>query len=138
LGGTGRVLGLGVATLLFIFYIQPDASDLRPIVPSWINCSSAATPFTTICAIWRLSIVRENIPRAIFEAMKTNLENEAALVLAEIDKVTQSQCEAAAWGATGIGGPEHSHEALARSIAALAEWFLQLSGLRKRHETRQW
>ena len=80
----GACVALAVATMLFIFYIQPDASDLAPhrmmsspkraisstpsssaARSSWINCSSAATQSTTICGICGLSIVRESIPRVI-------------------------------------------------------------------------
>ncbi len=72
----GLCLALAVATLLFIFYIQPDASDLAP----------------RRSKLDQLMERRDTIySEGDFNAMKTSLENEAALILAQIDQVTESQ-----------------------------------------------
>jgi len=60
----GACLALAVATILFIFFIQPDASDLAPAsVESSINCWSGATPSMTICATCGLNTGPENTRR---------------------------------------------------------------------------
>jgi hypothetical protein len=73
----GACLALAVATALFIFYIQPDASDLAP----------HRTKLDQL--LERRDTIYDNLRD--LEAMKTALENEAALVLAEIDQVTDAQ-----------------------------------------------
>src|SRR5438094_3692535 len=87
----GACVALAIAVGLFIFYIQPDASDLAP---HRTRLDQLLERRDTIYDN------RRNLPfkyrsgkysEGDFKAMKTALENEAALVLAEIDQVTDAQ-----------------------------------------------
>lgn len=87
----GACVGLAVAVMLFIFYIQPDASDLAP----------HRTQLDQL--LERRDAIYENLRDLKFEyragkysegdyvGMKTSLENEAAVLLTEIEQVTESQ-----------------------------------------------
>jgi len=87
----GACLALAVATLLFIFYIQPDASDLAPRrsrLDQWLERRD--TLYDNLRDL-RFEFRSGKYSEGDFEAMKASLENEAALVLAEIDLITESQ-----------------------------------------------
>jgi hypothetical protein len=87
----GACVGLAVAVMLFIFYIQPDASDLAP----------HRTQLDQL--LERRDVIYENLrdlkfeyragkySEGDYEGMKTSLENEAAVLLTEIEQVTESQ-----------------------------------------------
>src|SRR5437762_935030 len=87
----GARLALAVAVLQFIFYIQPDASDLAP------HRTKLDQPLERRDTIYdnlrdlRFEYRSGKYSEGDFESMKTALENEAALVLAEIDQVTDAQ-----------------------------------------------
>ncbi len=87
----GACLALAVATLLFIFYIQPDASDLAPHRTKLDQLLERRDAIYDNLRDLRFEYRSGKYSEGDFEAMKTTLENEAALVLAEIDQVTQSQ-----------------------------------------------
>ncbi len=87
----GACLALAVATLLFIFYIQPDASDLAPHRTKLDQLLERRDAIYDNLRDLRFEYRSGKYSEGDFEAMKTALENEAALVLAEIDQVTQSQ-----------------------------------------------
>ena len=87
----GACLALAVATLLFIFYIQPDASDLAPHRTRLDQLLERRDTIYDNLRDLRFEYRSGKYSEGDFEAMKTALENEAALVLAEIDQVTDVQ-----------------------------------------------
>ncbi|HYL83206.1 MAG TPA: hypothetical protein VE263_03150 [Candidatus Angelobacter sp.] len=93
--GDGVILGacfaLALATLLFIFYIQPDASDLAPQRTKLDQLLERRDTIYDNLRDLRFEYRSGKYSEGDFEAMKAALEQEAALVLAEIDQVTESQ-----------------------------------------------
>ena len=87
----GACLALAVATMLFIFYIQPDPSDLAPHRSRLDQLLERRDTIYDNLRDLRFEYRSGKYSEGDFEAMKSSLENEAALVLAEIDQVTQSQ-----------------------------------------------
>ena len=87
----GACFALAVATMLFIFYIQPDASDLAPHRTKLDQLLERRDTVYDNLRDLRFEFRSGKYSEGDFEAMKTALENEAALVLAEIDQVTESQ-----------------------------------------------
>jgi hypothetical protein len=87
----GACFALAAATFLFIFFIQPDASDLAPHRSQLDQL------------LERRDVIYENLrdlkfenragkySEGDYESMKTALENEAAVVLTEIEAATESQ-----------------------------------------------
>ena len=93
--GEGAVLGacfaLAIATLLFIFYIQLDASDLAPHRSRLDQLMERRDTIYDNLRDLRFEFRSGKYSEGDFNAMKTALENEAAVVLTEIDRVTESQ-----------------------------------------------
>jgi hypothetical protein len=87
----GACLALALATMLFIFYIQPDASDLAPHRSKLDQLLERRDTIYDNLRDLRFEYRSGKYSEGDFEAMKNALENEAALVLAEIDQVTESQ-----------------------------------------------
>jgi hypothetical protein len=87
----GACLALAIATLLFIFYIQPDASDLAPRRSKLDQLMERRDTIYDNLRDLRFEFRSGKYSEGDFHAMKTSLENEAALVLTEIDQVTESQ-----------------------------------------------
>src|SRR6202171_1026664 len=87
----GACLALAVATLLFIFYIRPDPSDLAPHRSKLDQLLERRDTLYDNLRDLRFEFRSGKYAENDFEAMKTSLENEAALILAEIDEVTESQ-----------------------------------------------
>src|ERR1700675_5203102 len=87
----GACLALAVATMLFIFYIQPDASDLAPHRTKLDQLLERRDTIYDNLRDLRFEYRSGKYSEGDFEAMKTALENQAALVLAEIDQVTDAQ-----------------------------------------------
>jgi hypothetical protein len=87
----GACAALAVAVLLFIFYIQPDASDLAPHRTKLDQLLERRDAIYDNLRDLRFEYRSGKYSEGDFEAMKTALENEAALVLAEIDQVTDAQ-----------------------------------------------
>jgi hypothetical protein len=87
----GACLMLAVAIALFIFYIQPDASDLAPHRTKLDQLLERREAIYDNLRDLRFEYRSGKYSDGDFEAMKTALENEAAQVLAEIDQVTESQ-----------------------------------------------
>ena len=87
----GACLALAVAVLLFIFYIQPDASDLAPHRTKLDQLLERRDTIYDNLRDLRFEYRSGKYSEGDFEAMKTALENEAALVLTEIDQVTDAQ-----------------------------------------------
>ncbi len=87
----GACLALALATALFIFYIQPDASDLAPRRSKLDQLLERRDTLYDNLRDLRFEFRSGKYAENDYEAMKTSLENEAALTLAEIDQVTDSQ-----------------------------------------------
>lgn len=87
----GACLALAVATLLFIFYIRPDASDLAPRRSKLDQLLERRDTIYDNLRDLRFEYRSGKYSGGDFEAMKNSLEDEAALVLAEIDQVTEAQ-----------------------------------------------
>jgi hypothetical protein len=90
----GAVLGacfaLAAATFLFIFYIQPDASDLAPQRSKLDQLMERRDAIYDNLRDLRFEYRAGKYSESDYEAMKNATETEAALVLAEIDRVTDS------------------------------------------------
>jgi hypothetical protein len=87
----GACLALAMATVLFIFYIQPDASDLAPHRTKLDQLMEQRDAIYDNLRDLRFEFRSGKYSEGDFEAMKAGLENDAAMVLAEIDQVTESQ-----------------------------------------------
>lgn len=87
----GACFALAAATMIFIFYIQPDASDLAPHRTKLDQLMERRDSIYDNLRDLRFEFRSGKYAEGDFEAMKVALENEAALVLAEIDQVTESQ-----------------------------------------------
>jgi hypothetical protein len=87
----GACLALAVATLVFIFYIQPDASDLAPHRSKLDQLLERRDTIYDNLRDLRFEYRSGKYSETDYETMKSALETEAALVLAEIDQVTESQ-----------------------------------------------
>jgi hypothetical protein len=87
----GACFALATATLLFIFYIQPDASDLAPHRTKLDQLMERRDTIYDNLRDLRFEYRAGKYSEGDYEAMKVSLENEAALILAEIDRVTEAQ-----------------------------------------------
>jgi hypothetical protein len=87
----GACVALAFATGVFIFYIQPDASDLAPHRTKLDQLLERRDTIYDNLRDLRFEYRSGKYAESDFEAMKIALENEAALVLAEIEQVTESQ-----------------------------------------------
>jgi hypothetical protein len=87
----GACLGLAAATLLFIFYIHPDASDLAPRRTRLDQLLERRDTLYDNLRDLKFEYRAGKYAEGDFEAMKTSLENEAAMTLTEIEQVTESQ-----------------------------------------------
>ena len=87
----GACLMLAVAIALFVFYIQPDASDLAPHRTKLDQLLERRDTIYDNLRDLRFEYRSGKYSDGDFEAMKTALENESAQVLAEIDQVTEAQ-----------------------------------------------
>jgi hypothetical protein len=87
----GACLALALATMLFIFYIQPDASDLAPHRSKLDQLLERRDTIYDNLRDLRFEFRSGKYAEHDFEEMKSTLENEAAVVLAEIEQVTESQ-----------------------------------------------
>lgn len=87
----GACLALAVATFLFIFYIRPDASDLAPHRSKLEQLMERRDTIYDNLRDLRFEFRSGKYSESDYESMKASLENEAVLVLAEIDQVTEAQ-----------------------------------------------
>ena len=87
----GACVALAFATAIFIFFIQPDASDLAPHRSKVDQLLERRDTIYDNLRDLRFEYRSGKYSEGDFEAMKSALEQEAALVLAEIDQVTESQ-----------------------------------------------
>jgi hypothetical protein len=86
----GACLGLAAAVFLFIFYIQPDASDLAPHRTKLDQLLERRDTIYDNLRDLKFEYRAGKYSEGDFEAMKNAMETEAALVLAEIDQVTEA------------------------------------------------
>lgn len=90
----GAVLGacfaLAAATILFIFYIQPDASDLAPHRSKLDQLMERRDTIYENLRDLRFEYRAGKYSEGDYEAMKSAMETEAAMALAEIDQVTEA------------------------------------------------
>jgi len=82
--------GLAAATMLFIFYIQPDASDLAPHRSKLDQLMERRDTIYDNLRDLRFEYRSGKYSEGDYEAMKASLENELAVVLAEMDQVTDA------------------------------------------------
>ncbi len=87
----GACLALAVAAGLFIFYIQADASDLAPHRSKLDQLLERRDTIYDNLRDLRFEFRSGKYAENDYEAMKLSLENEAGIVLAEIDEITESQ-----------------------------------------------
>ena len=87
----GACLALAVATLLFIFYIQPDASDLAPHRSRLDQLMERRDTIYDNLRDLRFEFRSGKYSEGDYNSMKLAIENEAAVVLTEIERVTDSQ-----------------------------------------------
>jgi hypothetical protein len=87
----GACLALAMATALFVFYIQPDVSDLAPHRTKLDQLMEQRDTIYDNLRDLRFEFRSGKYSEGDYEAMKTALENDAAVVLAQIDQVTESQ-----------------------------------------------
>jgi hypothetical protein len=86
----GACLALAVATLLFVFYIQPDASDLAPHRSKLDQLMERRDTIYDNLRDLRFEFRSGKYSEGDFNAMKVSLENEAAVLLTEIERITES------------------------------------------------
>jgi hypothetical protein len=86
----GACLALAAATFLFIFYIRPDASDLAPHRSKLDQLMERRDAIYDNLRDLRFEYRAGKYSENDFQAMKNAMETEAALVLAEIDQVTEA------------------------------------------------
>src|SRR5215472_18178378 len=87
----GACLALALVTVLFIFYIQADASDLAPHRSKLDQLLERRDVIYDNLRDLRFEFRSGKYSEGDYEAMKTSLENEAALVVTEIERLTDSQ-----------------------------------------------
>jgi len=87
----GACFALGLAAVLFIFFIQPDASDLAPHRSKLDQLLERRDTIYDNMRDLRFEYRAGKYSEGDYEAMKNSLELEAAQVLVEIDQVTESQ-----------------------------------------------
>ncbi len=87
----GACLALATVTLLFIFYIHPDASDLAPHRSKLDQLLEKRDTIYDNLRDLRFEYRSGKYSESDFETMRSALEVDAAMVLAEIDQVTDSQ-----------------------------------------------
>jgi len=87
----GACFALALAAVIFVFFIQPDASDLAPHRSKLDQLLERRDTIYDNLRDLRFEYRAGKYSEGDFEAMKNSLELEAAQVLVEIDQVTESQ-----------------------------------------------
>src|SRR5262249_44060089 len=87
----GACFALLVAVVLFVFFIQPDASDLAPHRSKLDQLLERCDTIYDNLRDLRFEYRAGKYSEGDYEAMKNSLELEAAQVLVEIDQVTEAQ-----------------------------------------------
>lgn len=87
----GACFGLAAAVVIFIFFIQPDASDLAPHRSKLDQLLERRDTIYDNLRDLKFEYRAGKYSEGDYEAMKNSLELEAAQVLVEIDHVTEAQ-----------------------------------------------
>jgi hypothetical protein len=87
----GACFALAAAVFLFIFYIQPDASDLAPHRTKLDQLLERRDMIYDNLRDLKFEHRAGKYSQGDYELMMSSLESEAALVLTEIEQVTESQ-----------------------------------------------
>jgi hypothetical protein len=87
----GACLGLAAAVFLFVFYIRPDASDLAPHRTKLDQLLERRDTIYDNLRDLKFEFRAGKYSEGDYELMKSSLENEAAVVLTQIDEVTDAQ-----------------------------------------------
>lgn len=87
----GACLGLAAAVFLFVFYIHPDASDLAPHRTKLDQLLERRDAIYDNLRDLKFEYRAGKYSEGDYEAMKATLENEAAVVLTEIEQATEFQ-----------------------------------------------
>jgi hypothetical protein len=87
----GACFALAMAAVLFIFFIQPDASDLAPHRSKLDQLLERRDTIYDNIRDLRFENRAGKYSEGDYEQMKASLEMEVAGVLLEIDQVTESQ-----------------------------------------------
>ena len=87
----GACFALAASVFLFIFYIEPDASDLAPHRTKLDQLLERRETIYDNLRDLKFEHRAGKYSEGDYELMKNSLENEAALVLTEIEQVTDSQ-----------------------------------------------
>ncbi|HYK39330.1 MAG TPA: hypothetical protein VEU98_04860 [Candidatus Eremiobacteraceae bacterium] len=87
----GACFALAIAVLIFVFFIQPDASDLAPHRGELDKLLERRDTIYDNLRDLRFEYRAGKYSEGDYESMKNSLELEAAQVLVEIDQVTESQ-----------------------------------------------
>jgi hypothetical protein len=87
----GACLALGVATWLFVFFIRADASDLAPHRSKLDQLLERRDAIYDNLRDLKFEHRAGKYSEGDYETMKATLENEAAVVLAEIEQATEFQ-----------------------------------------------
>jgi hypothetical protein len=87
----GACLALLVCVYVFVFFIHPDRSDMAPHRTKLDQLMERRDTIYDNLRDLRFEYRSGKYSEGDFEAMKTALENEAAMTLAEIDQVTEAQ-----------------------------------------------
>lgn len=99
-------VALAAAVIIFIFYIAPDASDMAPHRSRLDQLFERRDTIYENLRDLKFEHRAGKLSDGDYEDMRRTLENEAALVLAEIEKVTG-----------GIVSPVARHAAAGQSVA---------------------
>src|SRR5579859_3597663 len=87
----GACFALAAAVVLFVFFIQPDASDLAPHRSKLDQLLERRDTIYENLRDLRFEYRAGKYSDGDYEAMKNSLELETAQVLVEIDQVTEAQ-----------------------------------------------
>ena len=87
----GACFALGLAAVIFVFFIQPDASDLAPHRSRLDQLLERRDTIYDNLRDLGFEYRAGKYSEGDYEAMKNSLELEAAQVLVEIDQVTESR-----------------------------------------------
>lgn len=91
LAAIGACFGLAVAVFLFVFYIHPDASDLAPHRTKLDQLMERRDFIYDNLRDLKFEYRAGKYSEGDYETMKATLENEAAVVLTEIEQATEFQ-----------------------------------------------
>ncbi len=90
-GMLGACFALALAAVIFVFFIQPDASDLAPHRSKLDQLLERRDTIYDNLRDLRFEYRAGKYSEGDYEAMKNSLELEVAQVLVQIDQVTESQ-----------------------------------------------